>query len=62
MGRKKVPENEIKENTKIRIRSDYKKKAREMGLNLSQVMENALLEIFKKKKIARWAAAAVHCS
>ena len=48
MGRKKVPENQIKENTKIRIRSDYKKKAREMGLNLSQVMENALLEIFKK--------------
>lgn len=48
MGRKKLSEMEIKVNTKIRIRADLKKKAREMGLNLSQVMENALLEIFKK--------------
>lgn len=47
MGRKKLPETEIKVNTKIRIRADLKKKARERGLNLSKIMEAALLNIFK---------------
>ena len=44
-----VPEDEKKVNTKIRIRADLKKEARERGLNLSQVMEEALKKIFNKK-------------
>lgn len=47
MGRNRVPETEIKVNTKIRIRADLKKKARDKGLNLSKVMEDALVQIFK---------------
>lgn len=47
MGRKKLSEMELKVNTKIRIRADLKKKARERGLNLSKIMEAALLEILK---------------
>lgn len=49
MGRSRVPEDEKKVNTKIRIRADLKKEARERGLNLSQVMEEALKKIFNKK-------------
>lgn len=49
MGRSRVPEDEKKVNTKIRIRADLKKQARERGLNLSQVMEEALLKILNKK-------------
>ena len=48
MGRNKVPETEIKVNTKIRIRSDLKQKARDLGLNFSKVMEDAFKEIIKK--------------
>lgn len=47
MGRNRVPETEIKVNTKIRIRADLKKQARDRNLNLSKVMEDALLKIFK---------------
>ena len=47
MGRKKLSEMKIKVNTKIRIRADLKKKARERGLNLSKIMETALMEILK---------------
>lgn len=49
VGRSRVPEDEKKVNTKIRIRADLKKEARERGLNLSQVMEEALKKIFNKK-------------
>jgi len=48
VGRKTVPEMEKKVNTKIRIRADYKQRARDLGLNLSRIMEDALIEIFKK--------------
>lgn len=49
MGRNRVPDAIKKENTKIRIRADLKKKARELGLNLSQIMEDALLTLFNDK-------------
>lgn len=49
VGRFRVPEDEKKVNTKIRIRADLKKEARERGLNLSQVMEEALKKILNKK-------------
>lgn len=48
MGRKRKSSNEIKVNTKIRIRKDLKDLAIEKGVNFSQVMEESLKNILKE--------------
>lgn len=47
MGRKPKGDSK-KEDTKIRIRADLKKLAREKNLNFSQIMEDALKKILNK--------------
>lgn len=47
MGRKKIDENKLKINTKIRIRKDLKEEAKRRGINFSELMENVLKEILK---------------
>lgn len=44
MSKKRLPSNQIKVNTKIRIRKDLKDLARKQGINFSKLMEDSLLE------------------
>lgn len=48
-GRKPITDEQLRRvNTKIRIRRDLKDKAIEQGINFSQLMEQSLLDEFRK--------------